>query len=84
MRIFAEHQRLLSFHDGRRRIRVLDDNDLGVGRHSFQVAVELLLEVSAPQVVVRTVRFAVGQQWGVKNNEARMRRVAVSAECQQA
>jgi len=60
MRVLAEHLHLIEAFDHVGRIGVFDDNDLRVSGKGLEVGVELLLKISASQVILITVGLAIG------------------------
>jgi len=83
MRVLAEHKRLLALHDCSRRVGVLNHDNLCVARQRFKVCIELLLKVSAGQIIFRSVWLSVCQQRRVEHNESRVRCLACTAESKQ-
>jgi len=83
MRILAKHKRLLALHDYLRRIGILNHDDLCVDGQCLKVSVELLLKISAGQVIFRSIWLSVCQQRRVEHDESRVRRLARPTESKQ-
>lgn len=63
-----------------RWIGVFYNDKLALRAGIFEIFVKTCVEVSAPQIVIWVVRFAVGQQGGIQNNKTRMRCVVLTAK----
>ena len=79
-RILSEHRHRSFFFNEIRRTLILNYYYLTVFRHTQEIPIESVLEISPSQVICISLRLPVGEKGGIEDNKARVWKATITAK----